>query len=1328
MTAPPGRRTLARYWRCVALSLGSAVILAALLLGALRLAIALVPGNADRIVAWIERETGLRFQFAQLDARLRAYGPEVVLRDLRILDREGREPLFATREGAVGLDLWSLFRTGELVAGRVRFSGAGITIVRLEDGRVRLLGLRERAAEQPPFDFERLPAGRVDIRDSTVEYRDLASGRRSWVLRDVGLVAYRARGHVNVTGSARLPVDLGTRLEFEARLEGALDTLSSFDVCLGVDIEQLQLPGLAQFLPPRAARPTAGDGRLAAMVDLRRGRLHQARLEFGFRDVALQLPPRAVPPIEAVEVTAPHREPGAPPLAMPVVDKRLVERPAPARPAQVRYATLAGDVRLKHEGDTWTLRARDLRLGQTGGKIVPASVSGSWRGNPTTTFEMIGSAMQVDLGATWPLVLAAAPASLDRWLGFAPTGEIHALHVEIARERAGAEPRFAISADLARLSTHATGRWPGVSGLSAALSGTDQRGRVSLAVRKGSVEWPRWLRGPVRDVDANGQVDWSRNERAWVFRSPVVELRHPQVRARGAFELTAGPGGDSPRLALDARVEEADVGIVRQVLPIGRLEPRSIAWLDGAFVQGRVTRGEVTYRGPVRRFPFRGGEGEFLAVADVAGTTIDYFPGFAPLSDASGTVTFRNAGLTAQVDSGVVGGLEVTRVEATIADLKEPVIDVDAAAAGDVGAALTLLKQSPLGPTLGSQFMQLAGHGPAGYGLRLHLPTRDPRSRDYRVRVNLREVTFALPALREPVQRVSGEFVLHNLEASANSLEGSFLDGPFVLDVEPGPIGGPVSAAVVLSGHGRISGARLPAYIGLPNAVRMSGTADWNLEGRLERRAAAGNWWTGIDVSSDLRGLEIAAPRPFAKAASDPRPTRVSMAFERDGRSDVQLSSGAARARMEFARGESGRLDLERGIARFDSEPAILPARRGMAIAGEWPEFDLGEWFALGAGSGRGRRLSDWLGPVDVHLDQARVLGFELHDVTAHLQPQPAALQVSLGGPMAEGQVTIPLESDRGVPIRIDMRRLQLQSARRPGGGTTRDTDPRTLSALSVQADDLIWQGRRFGRVRAEIAADPLGLRLASLETSSPDFTLSGSGGWLVEGATAHTRLDLHFASQDLAAASRALGYRDNVEAEAARIDARLNWLGGPSEDALSRMDGTLLLELDNGQLRNVKPGAGRILGLMSVGDLPRRLSLDFSDVTDEGLAFNTVRGDFAIRSGSAYTGNLLLKGAAVDIGVAGRTGLAAQDYDQVIVVSGNPSGPLAVAGGLAAGPVGVAGGLLLSQLFKDQLQGLTRVYYRVTGPWSAPVVERVSSPQGDSVAGVPPGSPEVSN
>jgi uncharacterized protein YhdP len=312
---------------------------------------------------------------------------------------------------------------------------------------------------------------------------------------------------------------------------------------------------------------------------------------------------------------------------------------------------------------------------------------------------------------------------------------------------------------------------------------------------------------------------------------------------------------------------------------------------------------------------------------------------------------------------------------------------------------------------------------------------------------------------------------------------------------------------------------------------------------------------------------------------------------------------------------------------------------------------------------------------------------------------------------MAEGTITVPSDFARGGPLGLDMQRLVLKSAPAgKGAAPAQETDPRDLPAIVAQVQEFTWQGRRFGRLSAQVDRVPQGLRLASLATESSDFTLDGTGSWLVEAGGPRTRLALNFASTDFAAASRALGYRDTVEAEKVRANASLSWSGGPSEDALARMDGNVRIELERGQLRDVKPGAGRMLGLLSVVELPRRLTFDFRDVTEEGLAFDRVRGDFELRAGNAYTQNLLLKGAAVDVGVVGRTGLVTQDYDQTVVVSGNPSGPITVAGALAGGPVGAAGALLISQLFKGQLAGLASVYYRVTGPWDAPKVERITA------------------
>jgi len=1321
VSATPGRGSSARLWRILAGTLAALLILSGVLVGALRLALARVPENAARIQAWVERQTDYRMEFRGIDARLRWWGPEVVLRDVRVLDRDDpSQALFETREGAVSLDVWNLFRTGELVAGRLRIVGPELTVVRLADGRVRLLGQRERPADRPPFDLDRLPAGRLEVEDATVHYRDLKTGRGPWRLTRAHISLRRAHDAVDVAGDARLPIDLGTRIEFEGRLRGSLDRFAELVMQVEVRVDQLVLAGLGELLPEGTGRPLSGSGPLRAFAAFDRGRLEQLRLDLNLSDVAFAVPSRNVPPVEALEVAAPSRPPDASPLSMPLAEKTLVDRPAAALPREVRYAILAGKLRLRRDGETWVFRANDLRLQSRSDRSASgASIGARWRGHPVSAFDVGISATSLDAAAAWPLVLALAPASFDRWAGLDPAGMIRSLRLDLARERAGAEPRFEVSADVDGLSARPISRWPGLGGLTASISGTQERGRIALRAVAPSFEWPRWFRAPLAADRLEGDVDWRRDGGDWVLSSPGLSVKHARAEAQGELTLRLPGHGRSPYLDLEARVERLDATLVASVLPIGRLKPRSIAWLEGAFRKGTASAGALSYHGPTRRFPFRDGEGEFKASAVVDDATVEYFPGFAPLTGGRGTVEFRNAGLQATLDAGQVGGLRLGGARVVIDDLREPTIEVDANATGDIAKALAVLQGSPLGPTLGRQFMSLSGSGPADYSVRLQLPTQDIDSRDYLVRTRLRSVSVEWPVLRAPASRITGDLVIHNRDISAQSLRGTILDGPFELNVQPGPVGGAVTANVLLNATGRAGGAQLPRVIGLPDAIRMTGATEWRLNGLIQRLHDGEQWPARIEVGTDLRGLGIDAPNPFAKPLADPRPTRVVLDFPREGRTEVRIDSGAARAALVFVERADQRWNLERGAARFDAQPVTLPAQPGLHVGGDWPEFDLAEWLAMRSDQPGGPALSEWLGPVDVHLDRARVLGFEFLDVTARLEPIADAWRISATGPMADGTVTVPSYFARGDPLALDMRRLVLKSApARPGAAPAPDSDPRDLPAIAAQVQDFTWQGRRFGRLVAQVDKVPQGLRLASLATQSDAFTLSGTGSWLTEGGGSRTRLALEFASTDFAAASRALGYRDMVEARKVNATASLTWSGGPSEDALARMDGNLRLELERGQLRDVKPGAGRMLGLLSVVELPRRLTFDFRDVTEEGLAFDTVRGDFEIRAGNAYTQNLLLKGAAVDVGVAGRTGLATQDYDQTVVVSGNPSGPITVAGALAGGPVGAAGALLISQLFKGQLAGLASVYYRVTGPWDAPKVERISA-----TANNPPGA-----
>ncbi len=837
--------------------------------------------------------------------------------------------MLATREGSVALDLWNVFRTGEFVAGRVQLRRPDSDGVRLADGRIRLLGQRERPADRPPFDFDRLPAGHVQIADATVHVRDLKTRAKPWTVRDLDVVLRRDRDRVVARGSARLPESLGKRIGFEAELEGTLAEPRDLAGRVDLEVERLVLPGLAELLPSGIARPLSGTGRVNARVAFGARRLQELRLDLELRELALGTPARKLPELEVLELTPPRRAPGSSPLSMPEVEKRWRRQPV-TLPPTARYELLAGHFALRGLDDGWAFDLRDLRAVremQTR-SAPPARLQGEFHGRAVTrhSLKLQGEALRLD--DLWPLALAVAPRAADRWLGLAPRGEIRRLTLELDRPRAGAIPVFEVDADVANLGAAASGVWPGLEGLTATVKGSDERGRIELRSPSLDFEWPRMFSAAPGPIAVTGEVEWRREGRTWIAAAEKISLEHAQGRAHGAFEFRYAGRRKSPELRVDGTVEHADAALVRTLLPYGRLRPKSIAWLAAAFVRGTATDGVVHIAGPVKRFPFRNGGGEMRIAFDARDITLDYFAGFTPLHDAGGRVLFENGGLRAELGSGRVGGLSLRRGAVVIADLKEPVIDIDASGDGDLGEALGMLQKSPLGPTFGRQFMQLAGSGNTAFDLKLHLTPRDPADRNYEVRARLDQATVSLPLLRVPAQQVSGELVVARRDIRSSDLRGTFLGGPFSIAVAPGDPSAPELDSVVVEGSGRAAGAELPAFIGLPAGIRMSGNLDWTLALGSQRQQQGEPWPTQLEVSSDLRGLAIEAPPPFAKTPDDQRQTGLTLDYSPGGATEVDdpLRRGARAARVPRPRRQNG-LRARRAALRRSSTVAARDSR-----------------------------------------------------------------------------------------------------------------------------------------------------------------------------------------------------------------------------------------------------------------------------------------------------------------------------------------------------------------------------------------------------------------
>ena len=275
------------------------------------------------------------------------------------------------------------------------------------------------------------------------------------------------------------------------------------------------------------------------------------------------------------------------------------------------------------------------------------------------------------------------------------------------------------------------------------------------------------------------------------------------------------------------------------------------------------------------------------------------------------------------------------------------------------------------------------------------------------------------------------------------------------------------------------------------------------------------------------------------------------------------------------------------------------------------------------------------------------------------------------------------------------------------------DIDPSTIPSLTLDIDDLRIADATLGAAQLRTRATPAGMRIEQLQMRTDKQRIDLSGDWIGRGAAARTRVRVDVASEDFGTLLNGFGMGGRLDGGkgTARLDA--GWPGSPAMFQLEALDGSLVLDARDGRLLEVEPGAGRVLGLLSLAELPRRLTLDFRDFFSKGFAFNRIGGTVHFNAGTARSEGLVIDGPAAAITIHGAANLRTQSFDQTIEVRPKAGNLLTAVGAIAGGPVGAAIGAAANAVLRKPLGQLGAKTYRVTGPWKQPKVEVITRQQG---------------
>ena len=1234
------------------------LIAVALLVGVANQLLPMVERHPDKIAAWLSARVGEPVSFSKAHGEWSRRGPRLIFDDLHV--GEGSTEL-AIGRAQLQVAMYSGLLPGHPLT-ELKIRDLLLTLVQDADGRWKVVGLPGQAEADPLDRLEgfgelqieraqlaiRAPKLKVDIQVPRVDARIRVNGPR---LR-VGVSAWVEAGDLPLSAVLDVHRVTGNGL-----------------LWLGAD--RIVLSHWHGLLASVGVVPEQGTGKLGVWAKLRDRRVRELTLE------------------AEIEQARMH---SAQPL-------RLSD--GSSRPARLDFDRLEASVRWRVTDNGWQLIAPRLNFAKAG-KVAHLDQLVIDDGHQ---FRLSGP--QLDLAP-----LAAMVSLSDRFPDplrvFLQQSSPQALLRDV-RIRGRRNGSLAGSMTVSRLALQPFAKRPGVSGLAGTIQ-FDERGGV-MRIEPGAVQvaWPGGLRQPV-DFKLSGTIAGWKSGPAWTIGFDRLRLRGSDFGADLRAELGFQADGSAPTLHLAADLAPSSFATAKKFWVLNKMPASTIRWLDTALVEGQVLDGRISLGGDLDDWPFRNNSGRLDARARIRDATLKFNQDWPAGEALDIDVAFDGLGIEI-AGVGVLRGNPIKRFIGGIADFRAPVLnlEIDSDTRGE--PLRQFMMESSLNRDYAEHLKAATISGGAKVAVLLDLPLRTGvGQKRIEGTLDLERASLADSRWDIAFTEVSGRTRFSQHGFATQDLRVLFGNQPGVFNLRVGRQAGDPALAAVATLDGRFAGSvLLERYQDLAWLKPwMTGNSNWKLAVRVPKAVGKRQPPSQLRVTSDLVGTSLSMPEPFRKPAVEALPLELQLALPVE-RGELSLRIGdlmRLRAQLRKDQPIAGAMQFGQGAM-----PAI-PAK-GITVRGVAPVVDATGWVAF---SGKGSSASTI---NDVNLQAGQLIFLDRAFADSRLELSKSALMTvaAIKGTGIEGTIEIPTEASRAVQGRFA--RLHLPSdtgpakpaATNPGEGIAASSmaveDPASLPPLRFSIADLRIGQAQLGKAELATSPMPSGMRVEKFDAQARNLNLSAAGEWVRTPGGTRSDFRLEFAANSLGQMLDALGYKDMVQGGKTRATLAGSWPGSPGAFALATLSGSLKLDVGEGRLLDVEPGgSGRILGLISLAEIPRRLSLDFSDFFQKGFSFNNARGDFTFNDGKARTDNLRIDGPAAEVRVSGETGLREQVYDQRVEVLPKAGGILPAIGLIAGGPAGAAVGAMAQAVLQRPLKQSTRVVYRVSGPWAKPVTK----------------------
>ncbi len=1273
------------------------ILLAAIAVTVVRLALPNVSQYKGQVEAWAESYMEYPVAVDSISAEWQGWIPSLLLTGVHLRSRDGAGDIIgfdaATVEISPLMSLWKLSPAPR----RIVISGLDVSVSRRADGTLLVQGININPADgERGNEFVRWLFGQdsIEVRGTTITWTDHKHRQDAIRFTDVNLLIRTDRARSQVTGDMNLPGKFGEKMNFALDVTGELWSPDWSGEIYAATTRFNPDSWYREYRPERIT-PAGGSADLELWSAWEQAKPVRVQGRLAYRDFVVLTSSRT--------------------LNVSALSARFSGRRLPDR--------------------DWHISLKLDRVETENGAWPAANIEFVAPNGPERRYAM--SFDYLNLADLMPLApdLEFIPETARRLLKTASIRSELRDGLVVHDRRPDAEQAFVYDLAFRNLDAGLGHGRPGAKITSGRLRGTDNRASVSMNGAGAELSVPDLYSNKLPFSSLDGSLSWSRTADGWKLQTDdlFLENRDMSLAVRG----TAAKDGErpSPYLDLVAEIRSERLENMHKYMPYTD-KFRIREWMERSLHAGYVDSAIAVVRGYPGEFPFRNNNGSMRGVVNLSRSIVEYSRNWPAVDNVDAEIFFHNEVMTARINRGSVFDAQVTGTTGVIEDLtrRPKVVLLKGKVKGPEKDLEAYIEQSPLAEDRMIRYAnQPLVAGNFHMELDMSIPIKAPRLQSViNGTLRLEDARLVSDAGNLELEQVNGTVDFTRDSVDGRGLTAVLAGQPVTLGVTGSKNTPETPPAFVISGRStdevilqqvseRFPGA---AHFASRLGERSSGSADWQARFIFEQDAQGLS--RRLELESDLYGLALDLPRPLWKPTYARKqlvirktlgePTPMELVYDSDVHTRLHTRPDGSLARLDITLGDGFRTG---------------PAGAGLNLTGRTDILQFDEWrdaiafFTPEQGGGAGFFSTANIN-VELETGLVNVLNQSFKNSSMQASRRNGDWRVAVQGESLEGEMFLPGRPSPENRIEINLDKLVIKKT--GNGRTAGQADPKNLPPVRAEIADFTYGDYHLGSTKLTSTPTANGLSFEEIGFETPEMTINGTGLWEKPFNRNKSYFTIDLKARKLHKMLAAFGYDDTaIKADETEIAIDAGWDGSPDEFSLDKLAGTFDIRVKKGQLLEVSPAAGRLFGLLSIQTLPRRLTLDFTDLFGKGLAFDKITGSFKIGNGNAYTNDLHLTGPAADVLISGRTGLAEQDYDQLVTVTPQFANNLPLASALL-GPVGIGVGAALYLadnmfgLIDNNINKMLSYQYTITGNWHDPKIERVKDPAEDKQVKARPG------